>query len=65
MVEWCYMCKKVKEKVDHLLLDCEYASELWSLVFCLFGEQWVMPHRVPDVVACWKGCLVRWANDVV
>ncbi len=32
-----YMCKKTGESVDHLLLNCDYASELWSLVSCLFG----------------------------
>ena len=39
ILDWCYMCKKAGETVDHLLSHCEYASELWSLVFCLFGVQ--------------------------
>ena len=38
----CYMCKRCGESVDHLLLHCPIASELWSLVFCLFGIHWVM-----------------------
>jgi hypothetical protein len=28
VVDWCYMCKKNSESVDHLLLHCEVASAL-------------------------------------
>ena len=46
--------------VDHLLLYCECASEFWSLLFCLFGVQWVMLHRVLWCLAtCWKGRYAR------
>ena len=37
VLDWCYMCKRCKELVDHLLLHCPVAWELWSLLFCLFG----------------------------
>ena len=37
VLDWCYMCKNCGELVDHLLLHCPIACELWSLVFCLFG----------------------------
>ena len=36
VLDWCYMCKSCGELVDHLLLHCPIACELWSLVFCLF-----------------------------
>lgn len=39
--------------MDHLLLHCAYARELWSLVLCLYGVQWVMPNKVVDLLACW------------
>uniref|UniRef100_A0A7N2MNQ6 Reverse transcriptase zinc-binding domain-containing protein n=1 Tax=Quercus lobata TaxID=97700 RepID=A0A7N2MNQ6_QUELO len=45
VLDWCYMCKRCGESVDHLLLHCPIAFELWSLVFCLFGIHWVMPHK--------------------
>ena len=35
------------------------ARELWSLVFCLFRVQWVMPSHIIEVLACWKGSFVR------
>ena len=37
VVDWCYMCKKSGESVNHLLLHCPIASDLWSMVWALFG----------------------------
>uniref|UniRef100_A0A2N9IS02 Reverse transcriptase zinc-binding domain-containing protein n=1 Tax=Fagus sylvatica TaxID=28930 RepID=A0A2N9IS02_FAGSY len=55
VVSWCCMCKADAETVDHLLLHCSYAKELWDMVFGLFGIQWVMPKRVIDLLYCWLG----------
>ena len=41
ILDWRYMCKRCGESMDHLLLHCPIAFEMWSL--CLFGLQWVMP----------------------
>ena len=49
VLDRCYMSKRCRESVDHLLLHCPIASELWSLVFCLFGLHWVMPLKVLEV----------------
>jgi hypothetical protein len=54
VVEWCCMCKKNGESVDHLLLHCEVAARLWNYVFTLFGVEWVMPRSFLDVLACWN-----------
>jgi hypothetical protein len=53
VVEWCCLCKKSGESIDHLLLHCEVASELWSSIFNLFGVVWVMPRRVIDLLNSW------------
>ena len=53
------MCKSCGESVDHLLLHCSIAWELWSLVFCLFGIQWVMPHTVLELFEAWQGKFER------
>jgi hypothetical protein len=37
VVEWCYMSKKSEEFIDHLLLHCDVAREVWSYIFILFG----------------------------
>ncbi len=34
-MEWCCVCKKNGELVDHLLLFCDIARELWFLVLFL------------------------------
>ena len=49
------MCKEDGETVDHLLLHCDFAKELWDMVFVLFGLHWVMPRRVIELFACWQG----------
>ena len=54
VTEWCYVCKKNAKTTDHLLLHCDSASELWNLVFSIFGVQWVMPGSVRELFACWS-----------
>jgi hypothetical protein len=34
--EWCCMCKS-GESIDHLLLHCEVALEVWNMICQLFG----------------------------
>ena len=53
VLEWCFMCKRCGESVDHVLLHCPTTYELWSMVFCLFGIYWVMPYKVSEVLASW------------
>ena len=55
IVKWCGMCKNSGEATDHLLLNCDQAHSLLSLVFCLFGHHWIMTKRVVDLLACWNG----------
>ena len=31
------------------------AFELWSLMFCLFGLHWVMPHKIIELFESWQG----------
>ena len=62
VLDWCYMCKRCGELVDHLLLHCPVAFELWSLVFCLFGLHWVMPHKVIELFESWQGKFGRHRN---
>ena len=38
VIDWCFMCKKAEEMVDHLLIHCDYARELWSLVLSFWGK---------------------------
>jgi hypothetical protein len=36
MMEWCYMCQHCAESIDHLLLYCEVATELWNVFLPTF-----------------------------
>jgi hypothetical protein len=54
-MDWCCMCKRSGESINHLLLHCEVAGTLWSVLFTLFGVKWAMNGRVIDLMACWKG----------
>ena len=50
-VDWCIMCRCNGETVNHLLLHCEKAYQLWSLVFRSFGISWVLPKLVVDTLS--------------
>ena len=54
-MNWCYMCKKSGESVDHLLLHCEIVRSLWSEVLARVGLAWVMPEKVSEFLASWRG----------
>ena len=62
VLDWCYMCKKCGESVDQLLLHCPIAFEIRSLLFCLFGLHWVMPHKVIELFESWQGKFGRHCN---
>jgi hypothetical protein len=48
------VCKWSGESINHLLLHCEVARALWSVLFTLFDVTWVMQGRAVDMLACWK-----------
>lgn len=41
--------------IDHLLLHCPVASDVWSFIFALTGIIWVMPKFVLELLVCWHG----------
>lgn len=48
VTEWCFRCKNYGDDVNHLFLHCAMASDLWALVYTLFGVFWVMPLSVRE-----------------
>ncbi|XP_042976492.1 uncharacterized protein LOC122307595 isoform X2 [Carya illinoinensis] len=54
VMEWCYLCKKSRESIDHLLLHCEVAGELWAGILSRTGLNWVMPRSVEELLARWN-----------
>jgi hypothetical protein len=65
ILDWCCMCKKAGETVDHLLLHCPFAWELWSMVFELFGVLWVMPRSIVEMLECWQGNFGKHRNCLI
>ena len=65
VLDWCCMCKKGAESVEHLLLHCPFAGELWSMVFGLFGVSWVMPRTIVELLECWQGCFGKHRNFLI
>ena len=59
------MCKADGESVDHLLLHCVYAKELWDVVFAMFGVFWVMPGRVRELFATWQGKMGKHPKHMI
>ena len=45
IMSWCCVCKCSEETVNHHLIHCCVAFELWSYVFRSFGIQWVLQVR--------------------
>ena len=62
ILDWCCMCKKGRETVDHLFLHCPFAWEIWSMVFDLFGVCWVMPCSILELLECWQGNFGKHRN---
>jgi hypothetical protein len=54
LVNWCCLSKKNKETVNHLLIHCEFTSEIWHLVLNLFEVSWVMPSNILELFHYWK-----------
>ena len=52
-VNQCFISKCTSETVNHLLIHCTVAIELWALVFPKFRIWWVMPKRVIKVIFGW------------
>ncbi len=65
LLHWCCMCKQSGESVNHMMLHCSMAWELWSMILGLFGVHWVIPCHVLDLRAGWQGRLSDHRNMVV
>ena len=40
--------------MDNLFIHCSVALELWSLIFRMFGVQWVLPEKVFALLCGWQ-----------
>ena len=50
-----YMCKYNGESIDHILLHCPIALDLWSMILGLFEVNWVIPKYIVELLVYWQG----------
>ena len=55
----CPLCGKEEENLNHLLLFCPKAQDLWVVLFTIFGVKWVLPCSTGETLEGWKGSFVR------
>ena len=61
IVDWCCMCRYSGETMDHLLIHCEKAYQLWCFVLRAFGKSWVFTRKVIDLLFGWK----NWVGETL
>lgn len=53
IVNGCPMCLRDEETVNHLLVHCNFAYNVWVALFARFDMQWVMPWSVAELFRRW------------
>nr|CAN75609.1 hypothetical protein VITISV_002943 [Vitis vinifera] len=48
--QWCILCKRNGESIDHLFLHCPVTIGLWHRLFNLVGVIWVPPRSIEDML---------------
>ena len=63
-VDWCIMCHCCDKTLDHLLLYCGKAYQLWCFVFRIFGISWVPSCTVRDFLFSWWNWLGKHSSSI-
>ena len=63
-VDWCIMCHCCDKTLDHLLLYCGKAYQLWCFVFRIFGISWVPSCMVRDFLFSWWNWLGKHSSSI-
>ena len=48
--DWCILCRRSKETIDHLFLHCLMTLGLWHKIFSQAGMEWVQPSSICDML---------------
>jgi hypothetical protein len=49
----CALCSQAVESIDHLLIQCSYACEVWFKVFRRCGWQQLIPAHADKLTSWW------------
>lgn len=55
LVDRCFLCKCNAESCNHILLWCLFSFNLWSIVYSLFGVNWVIAGSINNELWAWEG----------
>ena len=47
---WCILCRKSSEIIDHLFLHCPITLGLWHIIFSQAGMEWVKPSSICNML---------------
>ena len=63
-VDWCIMCCRCGDTVDHLLLHCGKAYWLRCFVFRIFRISWVPSYTVSNFLFGWWNWLGKHSSHI-
>jgi len=52
--QWCYLCHKDEESVDHIFFHCSFTTKVWTYFISRIGCYWVMPGKLIHMFLSWK-----------
>lgn len=58
------MCQCSVKTVDHLLLLCKIAFNMWSVIFKMIGIHWVLPWTVIALLFGWRNWFREHSSDI-
>ncbi|CAN1255260.1 hypothetical protein LINPERPRIM_LOCUS8923 [Linum perenne] len=63
LTNWCVLCERDLESVDHLFVHCSFASTVWSELSSKLFLNGPRNDKVRDWIGAWKGmnCISRYA----
>ena len=61
--DWCVLCKKDNEAIDHLFLHCEFSSTIWCLKE--IGRVWVIPKSSKELLCLRQGLFLNNKGKVL
>jgi hypothetical protein len=57
VIEWCCLCKKSGESIDHLLFHYEVTQDILSYILILFGVEWIIPQTALELLKSWRAAI--------
>ncbi|CAN1796057.1 hypothetical protein LINPERHAP1_LOCUS20800, partial [Linum perenne] len=52
---WCALCRKQEESIDHLFIHCPFVSGIWGKVSSRLSISGPVPGGFQDLITGWKG----------